>query len=280
MEIRARTQSEAWVETVRMLTTMPVIAPRGMPVREATERVSIHIARPQDGFVRAAGRQFHHAITAIEGTSLVGQTSVPELLLDRVGAFAPYANDGIFWGAYGPRIAGDLGNLVDLLKRDPDSRQAVLTIFDSDRDLGRISVKDVPCTVAIQFFLRERATPDGPRKELRMWVVMRSNDAWLGLPYDLGQFSLLQFAVAQALGAEIGAYTHTVGSMHLYEQNWAAAGQVRDIGSTPTGSTFGAFDIADIASRCRRILLGRGAELPDPTLLEVWLTSLILERSR
>ena len=290
MEIVVTTQSQAWVSAVRLLGSQPVVAPRGMRVREAEERMSLVITHPDRGFVQAEGRKFYHAITAIEGTSLVGQTSVPELLLDRVGSFAPYADDGIFWGAYGPRIAGDLGLVVELLKRDPDSRQAVLTIFSADRDLGR-AVHDVPCTVAIQFFLRDAAFPAVPGdlhkdKRLHMWVVMRSNDAWLGLPYDLGQFSLLQMAVAQALDADIGHYTHSVGSMHLYERNWAEAALIGEPApSGPSVRRFGADDISGIASRCRRILLGHplnaGRAYSAPlTELESWLIRLISERDR
>lgn len=272
-ELHVITQSEAYVGVIQALLEAPQVAPRGMKVREVADRVSVVIARPQAGFVNVQGRKLNHAITAIEGCSLVGQVSVPEAIIDRVGAFAPYANDGIFWGAYGSRIAGDLGQLVNLLQRDPDSRQAVLSIFDSDRDLGRQDLKDVPCTVAIQFFVRNDEHPMYSAPALNMWVVMRSNDAWLGLPYDLGQFSLLQFAVANALGVRVGTYTHSVGSMHLYERNWEDAEKVTDPQTTPLGHTFGLSSIEDISSRCRRILLGQG--VPHATNLERWLVDII-----
>lgn len=277
MEIRVRTQSEAWVAVVRDLLGAPVVAPRGLKVREATERVTVIVERPQDGFVQAEGRRLNHAITAIEGCSLVGQVSVPELIVDRVSSFAPFANDGVFWGAYGPRAAGDVGEVVKLLKRDPDSRQAVITLFDSDRDLGRPDVKDVPCTLAVQFLLRDVDESDFFRKTLHMWVTMRSNDAWLGLPYDLGQFSVLQFAVAQALGASVGTYTHSAGSMHLYERDWGQAAKIGDPGTRPVGHTFESSDISVIASRCRRILMG---EIPagGMTGLEGWLLSHVSKR--
>lgn len=261
MEIVANSQSEAYVKVLRALDVAPEVSPRGKLVKEIPERLSVRIKYPQMGFVKVHGRALNYAILAIEGTSLVGQTSVPELLLDRVGAFAPYANDGIFWGAYGPRIAGDLGHAVEVLKRDPDSRQAVLSLFDSGRDLYRPGVVDVPCTVAIQFFVRSA--------KLDMWVVMRSNDAWLGLPYDLGQFSLLQFAVAQALGIEVGEYTHSAGSMHLYEEHWIKAKQVLGPSTGYEGYKYNSASISGIASRCRRILLGQ--DVDEPTSLEMWL---------
>lgn len=281
-EIVVNTQSEAWVAALALLENAPVAKPRGMKVREWPDQVAIRVARPASGFVGVAqGRALRHAVTAVEGLSLVGQTSVPELVTDRVGAFAKYADDGLFWGAYGPRAAGHVGQVVELLTRDPDSRQAVLTFYSADKDLGR-RVNDVPCTLSIQFLSRSRGfsiLKDGVEREARtlhMRVAMRSNDAWLGLPYDLGQFSLLQMAMAQALEQEVGTYTHTAGSLHLYDEHWDKAKAVRGPATVAVGSRFGPLSLgsysltmAEIASRCRRILMGQ--EVPSPTDLETWL---------
>lgn len=242
------------------------VSPRGQPTRELIGPQAFRIINPAHMPLTSGGREFRHAITAAEGLSLVGQTSIPEIVVDRIGAFRKFMKRSVFWGAYGPRVAGDVGNLVQLLQQDPDSRQAVLTVFDSDRDLGRVDQLDLPCTVAVQFLLREGA--------LDMFVTMRSNDAWLGLPYDLGQFTMLQAAVAQSLGVPMGTYTHAAGSMHLYD---------RDLGKTAAVSPadnpapirmpwWGADDIGEIAGRARRILLGQPERLdPGCTEFEYWL---------
>lgn len=278
MDVKAYTQSEAWRQVIGLLAHAPVVSPRGLRVREIDDRLSVRIAAPQAGFVDVEGRDLNYAILAAEGLSLVGQTSVPEAIIDRVRSFYPFTDDGVFWGAYGPRVAGDLGQVVKLLEEDSDSRQAVLTLFDSGRDLRR-GVKDVPCTVAVQFFLRDRWLGPGPDDCwpcLDMWVVMRSNDAWLGLPYDLGQFSLLQAAMAGATGASVGSYTHSVGSMHLYERDWeeaALVGEAREPNDTPKGLKFGgATDIESASRRARRMLLGAEADdLFEPSALDRWL---------
>jgi thymidylate synthase len=263
-------QADAWRDVVQRLHDEGVMTvSRGMETREFRDPTTLVIERPGAGFVSVtSGREFRHAITAVEGLSLVGQCSVPELMLDRVGAFAPYANDGIFWGAYGPRVAGDVGGVVDVLRGDPGSRQAVITIFDSGRDLARPSVRDVPCTIALQY--RVRGT------ELDAWTVMRSNDAWLGLPYDLGQFFLLQLAIADALDLEVGRYYHTVGSMHLYEKDVARAEQLGASALVgPNQLFFRGGDIGGIAARARRILLGQVDKVINPSPLESWLAWLL-----
>lgn len=242
------------------------VSPRGLPTIELRSPAAFRILNPGLMPLAAEGREFRHAITAAEGLSLVGQTSVPEIVVDRIGAFRKFMKRSVFWGAYGPRVAGDIGNLVQLLQGDPDSRQAVLTLFDADRDLGRTDQLDLPCTVSIQFLLREGA--------VEMLVSMRSNDVWLGLPYDLGQFAMLQAAVAQALGAAVGTYTHVAGSMHLYERDLEKARAVAHAEpEEPIRGPWwgGSGEIGETASRARRILLGHTDRLPGITEFEYWL---------
>lgn len=265
MELNYPTVHAAWPDLVNLCVTRGErVTPRGLPNREIPERVHVIIDRPCAFPLFNPGRQFRHAITAVEGLSLVGQVSVPELVTDRVKSFRPFLNDSIFHGAYGPRASGSVFDVVDLLHRDPDSRQAVITLYDSRRDLNRPKLYDVPCTVAIQFLAR--------RGVLDMWVMMRSNDVWRGTPYDFGQFVLLQSAIAQGLGMGLGTYTHSAGSLHLYDSDYTKAEDLPLDGPMP-GETielrWGADRIGDIASRARRLLLGHALE--DPTPLETWL---------
>lgn len=279
MEIRAGSPSEAFVEVLGLLVEAPVVSPRALAARELPERLSVVVSRPF-GFVDVGpGRRLNHAISVVEGLSLVGQCSVPELQTDRVKALSHFVNDGVFRGAYGSRVEGRLTDAVRLLTRDPFSRQAVLSIYDSHRDLGRwddMSVSgDVPCTVAVQFFVRPRVV-DPYEEALDMWVVMRSNDAWRGLPYDLGQFMILHHAMAQALELGVGTYTHTVGSMHLYADDWEDAERLlldaepRSPRTAWSAMFGGVGSVASTSQRARRILMGRRVE--GETYLESWMT--------
>lgn len=94
-----------------------------------------------------------------------------------------------------------------LLTVDPNSRQAVLHIKTADNTPS----KDVNCTVCIQFLIREG--------KLHATTYMRSNDIWMGFPYDVFSFTALQCKMAMELGVGIGTYTHIAGSLHLYERN-------------------------------------------------------------
>lgn len=139
-------------------------------------------------------------------------------------AFKRYAEtDPVhFWGAYGNRIGTQLVNVVHKLITDPTTRQAVITLWNATHD-NVPHKQDYPCTVALGF--RQRGT------HLNMNVTMRSNDVWLGLPYDLFQFTQLQLSLCHVLDLTPGTYTHTAWSMHLYEENLDESYRVTDAGA-------------------------------------------------
>ena len=99
-----------------------------------------------------------------------------------------------------------LENVIGLLKETPETRQAVISIYDG-KEMHRYS-NDTPCTYAVQFTIL-----DG---KLCMSVYMRSNDIWYGFCNDQYQFSSLQKMIAKRLNLDIGWYYHHAHNMHLY----------------------------------------------------------------
>ncbi len=161
-----------------------------------------------------------------------------------VEAYAPgyrkYVGDA--YGAYGRRIVGNayltecdalqllgtrdaityqflsqLRGVVDLLRAKPDSRQAVVSLWrESDLAHAQAGDKlDLPCTLTLQYLVR------GGR--LCAITNMRSQDVWMGLPYDCFAFTVLQRLVAAALDLRPGFYVHQSGSVHLYEKHLTRA---------------------------------------------------------
>lgn len=196
-----------------------VVHPRGLETMEllASDWVIDH---PMSIELAAGDRKFAHWIGVLEGLQFLGQFSVPEMFTDRLSRWGDYEDMGILHGSYGARAHGLLADVVSTLTKDPSSRQAVVTLFDATRDLDR-SKKDVPCTISLQFFLRASDPAFMPR--LDMIVSMRSNDAWIGTPYDLQQFAIVQAGIAQALRVFPGRYWHRAGSLHLYQKDWLKA---------------------------------------------------------
>lgn len=221
MEIVAKTGSEAYVELMSaLLTEGDATSPRGQLTFEIPN-VTVQVENLVDTHVLNTDRRVNLKILATEYMHLLGGlSSLEQLDLASNGRFTQFANDGRLLGAYGPRIRYQLPRVVRLLERDPDTRQAVLSIWTGGEH--HEESRDVPCTLAIQFLLRD--------DQLHVRVTMRSNDMVLGVPYDWWMFSRLGMSVASALGVEPGSYTHTVGSMHLYERDLGVGNDVEDIG--------------------------------------------------
>jgi thymidylate synthase len=97
--------------------------------------------------------------------------------------------------------------VIDTLRSRAGSRNGIIQLF-TNRDDG-IDSNDIPCTCVIQFLIR--------RNKLHMYVHMRSNDAFLGLPHDIFSFTMLQEVAARELKIELGVYKHSVASLHLYD---------------------------------------------------------------
>lgn len=96
--------------------------------------------------------------------------------------------------------------IIELLKKDNTTRRAVLNI--SDPTINRITTKDMQCTIALDFLIRNG--------QLEETVVMRSNDIKTGTPYDYIFFVSLGQYIADQLGLKLGLYTHHAISMHMY----------------------------------------------------------------
>lgn len=117
-------------------------------------------------------------------------------------------------GAYGARLfnkenilADQVRNVIKLLKEKRNTRQAVIQIFDKN-DLLIPGNLDIPCTCTLQFFIREN--------KLSLFVTMRSNDVYVGLPHDIFCFTMLQEIISKELGTELGDYNHFITSCHYY----------------------------------------------------------------
>ena len=152
------------------------------------------------------------------------------MISDYAPSYGRFSDDGeTLHGAYGPRIWCSLQAVIQMLKDKPDSRQAVITLHRStDASIAaRGESKDIPCTIALQFLVRD--------SKLNLIVTMRSNDMWTGLPYDVFCFTSFQILMAQSLGYGVGWYQHQAASLHIYERHWEAAHEAVRVRAFNTG---------------------------------------------
>jgi len=99
-----------------------------------------------------------------------------------------------------------LENVINMLKQNPNTRQAAISIYDG-KAMHQYAY-DTPCTYAVQFTVVQG--------KLYMSVYMRSNDLWYGFCNDQYQFASLQEMVAERLNLPVGTYYHHAHNLHLY----------------------------------------------------------------
>lgn len=159
-------------------------------------------------------RKVNTRLAAVEALQLMSGTGDAELIRRAAPTYADVLvnPDHPEYGAYGLRVRYQLEQVYRELLHNPASRRAVLAIWRED-DLFHDG--DRPCTLSLQFLLRNDA--------LELHVTMRSQDVWLGVPYDAFMFSQIQLSLARQLAVSVGKYVHHVGSLHIYRRDVDAA---------------------------------------------------------
>lgn len=245
------------------------VAPRGQETREVMGAL-IELENPARSLPVGVGRGLNTRIAAVEALQLIGGVSHPEHMTRISSNMENFMDGGTFHGAYGPRIRAQMPTVVRRLRHDPDTRQALVTIWDPALDAHIEGMHDYPCTISLQFFIRDGAVV--------MHTHMRSNDVWWGLAYDVFQFTQLQFTVANVLRLPVGPYYHHVNSLHAYTRDFAAMDKLHlyDYTSHPGVTGFGLpHEVWNDASAAARAVLLRDDNRAVCTASERWYTEKI-----
>ena len=182
----------------------------------------------KDGFPVLSLRKIPIKLFVAEQVWFISGARKPEIFLRNfTKIWDDFTNPGdVVTVAYGYRWRRHFGrdqlkSLVDLLKKDPSSRQGVIVTWDPSSDgLGGISKSNVPCPYTF--------TVNIIGGRLNLMNVVRSNDMILGFPHDVAGFALLQCILAQKLGVKAGVYTHTIANAHIYDIHYQAAENMLD----------------------------------------------------
>jgi thymidylate synthase len=200
-------------------------APRGMKIRENLF-TSFVITNPRDRLLYVPERNFPLDYVMAEILWYISANNETDWISNYSSFWKNISDDGVTANsAYGARIfvpherIGGWKAPVDWnqwdyvkeeLKADPDSRRAVIHIRTAQDSF--LAKKDVPCTLNLQFFIRD--------EKLHLIVQMRSNDLILGTALDVPAFTFMQEMMAMELGLDVGFYYHTSNSMHVYERHY------------------------------------------------------------
>ena len=190
--------------------------------------------------------------------------------------YADFADGDLVNSGYGPRLfawegMNQVALVTALLREHPDSRRAVIQLY-SRYDLSG-NYTSIPCTCTLQFMIRGGA--------LRLFVTMRSNDIFWGIPHDVFCFTMLQEIIATDLGVDLGTYQHAVGSFHLYERDRESARTFSDEGWQTTESpmppmpTNDPWSAVELLVRAEATIRTSGSDDIDPDMLPAYWLDLV-----
>lgn len=98
-----------------------------------------------------------------------------------------------------------LAEAVEMIQRDPHSRRIIVEAWHP----GHIRYMALPpCHKSFQFYVAEG--------RLSCKLEVRSNDIFLGAPFNIAEYALLTHMVAQVTGLEVGELVYSIGDAHIY----------------------------------------------------------------
>lgn len=218
--IQADSADEAWTAAAGQVVSRGerVEGTRSGDTYEALG-VAIEIQDPRQRWVSSRVPAINPAFAIVEALWILWGRNDARLPTQFNSGLVTYVGEGeTLYGAYGDRLrrrwpVDQLGRAAEILAAEPFSRQVVLQIWDPISDLpeanGLPRSRDIPCNLLGMAKVR-----DG---KLCWTQIMRSNDVFRGLPYNIVQFTVMQEVLAGWLGVALGTYCHWSDSLHLYE---------------------------------------------------------------
>ena len=125
---------------------------------------------------------------------------------DANGDLGPvYGHQWRSWPDYKGGTIDQITNLVNMIKRSPDSRRLIVSAWN----VAEVDTMALPpCHTLFQFYVA-----DG---KLSLQLYQRSADIFLCVPFNIASYAMLLMMMAQVTGLEAGDFVHTFGDAHIY----------------------------------------------------------------
>lgn len=213
------TANEIWTDALNLINK------EGRRVKDTLEisQAVLTLSNPRQKWVSDRYKPMSIAFALVELVWICSGSNKCDIINYWNPAYKTYAadaNSDTYHGAYGYRLKNynglnQLEHAYYSLKNNPDNRQTVLLYWDPTLDMplknGNSQSKDIPCNICSMIKIRNG--------KLEWTQIMRSNDIYKGLPYNLVQFTSLQEILSGWLNVKVGHYTHISDSLHIYDQD-------------------------------------------------------------
>jgi len=125
---------------------------------------------------------------------------------DNEGNLGPvYGYQWRSWPTADGRKIDQLKNVVDSIKRSPDSRRHIVSAWNAG-EIDKMALP--PCHILFQFYVAQG--------KLSCQLYQRSCDIFLGVPFNIASYALLTLMMSQVTGLKPGEFIHILGDAHIY----------------------------------------------------------------
>ena len=111
--------------------------------------------------------------------------------------------------------------VIETLKTNPDSRRMLVSAWNPsvlpdtslsfEENIANKKAALPPCHAFFQFYVSEG--------KLSCQLYQRSADLFLGVPFNIASYALLNMMVAQVCNLKLGTFVHTFGDVHIYSNH-------------------------------------------------------------
>jgi thymidylate synthase len=170
-----------------------------------------------DGFPIITTKKVHFKSVLVELLWLLrGETNIKFLKDNKVtiwdawadekGELGPiYGYQWRSWPAPDGRKIDQISQVIEMIKKTPDSRRLIVNAWNV-ADVDKMALP--PCHCFFQFYVA-----DG---KLSCQMYQRSCDMFLGVPFNISSYALLNLMVAHVTNLQPGDFVHTLGDAHIY----------------------------------------------------------------
>lgn len=128
-----------------------------------------------------------------------------------------------------------LGKVIDKLKSNPDDRRMIVSAWHPYwvdhcalppcHCLFHFNTEELTIAEQVEWCNKNEPKNDShvgmpvkdmPKRKLNLLLYQRSNDFFLGVPFNITSYSLLLAMVSHCVGMVPGTFTHSYGDAHIY----------------------------------------------------------------
>ncbi len=141
----------------------------------------------------------------------IGKVATDHAFAEQWGDLGPVY--GVQWRKWPDGKGGEIdqiANSIETIKTNPNSRRNIVSAWnvaeiDEIVEIGGLP----PCHTQFQFNVRSN-------NKLDLHLTQRSADTFLGVPFNIASYALLNCMIAQVTDKEPGEFVHTTVDTHLY----------------------------------------------------------------